>query len=149
MVPIRCVSTGPKRSLRRFLVPTNFTQQPAIFQGPLGLTSAEYSTCVLHRFETIMHPSGWVARRSGPAGPCPRRGSHPHLERYAGAMHLPMGLQGSPFFGKRLPVSIWNLSAANALTEPETVSSFFAEPPLWRIHCAPCSRSCTLYQLKS
>ena|SRR6516162_3026280 len=100
MVPIRCVSTGPKHSLRRFLVPTNFTQQPAIFQGPLGLTSAEYSACVLHRFETMMHRAGWVARRSGLRDRVPAAGPSPHLERYAGAMRLPMDLKGSPFSGK-------------------------------------------------
>jgi hypothetical protein len=58
----RFVSAGSKHSLRRFLVPTNFTQQPAMFQGPLGITNAE---CFIS-FEAMMRRAGWVARRSGP-----------------------------------------------------------------------------------
>jgi len=49
----------------------------------------------LHRFEAVMRCAGWVARRYGP----PLRshpvaaGPNPHLERYAGALRFPMGLQ--------------------------------------------------------
>jgi len=50
------------------------------------------SQIVLHRFEAVMRRAGWSA-------PAPRgtdafgAGWDPHLERYAGALRVPMGLQ--------------------------------------------------------